>query len=378
MTSCTAVPSQEFCGEECPLVIVGAWQLSAGHSSAADAGDGLASLRAHVDAGLRCIDCADIYTGVEDLLGHLGQDFRVHTKCVPDLDALESGITRDYLEAGVVRSLNRLRRTRLDLVQLHWWDYSVPGFDAAFVLLHELAREGLIGAVGLTNTDLPHMRQLVATGHSIASNQVQFSLLDRRPERSGMVQFCREQGIELVCYGVLAGGFLTDKWLGVEDPGFDSLENRSLTKYRLIIDEYGAWEDFQRLLRLLRQVADARGSSISEVSSAWAHQKAGGRLLQGARGSSHVASMTSSLRRPLAPEHVALLDAEVGDKGLKGEVFEAERQGGRHTGIMRRNLNGIGGAAQVAECLARGAAPLRQREIDVLRRLGNDVSSLEA
>ena len=82
--------------------------------------------------------------------------------------------------------------------------------------------------------------------------------------------FCAQHGIELLCYGSLAGGFLTDRWLGQADPGFEGLENRSLTKYRLIIDEYSTqWEDFQALLRLMRKIADRRGTDIAGVAIQW-------------------------------------------------------------------------------------------------------------
>lgn len=390
------VPGRAFHGSPCPLVVVGAWQLSSGHSDRVACqphDETLESLKAHRDAGLFCFDCADIYTGVEALLGEVvagsdGTGIRVHTKCVPDLDAIRAGLVkRDYLEAGITRSLNRLKVKSLDMVQLHWWDYDASGFAEAFEQLHALRTDGLIGAVGLTNTDLQRMKDLAATGHAIASNQVQFSLLDRRAERSGMTAYCAEHGVELICYGVLAGGFLTDRWLGRDDPGFDDLENRSLVKYRLVIDEYGSWEDFQRLLRCLKGVAERRAVSVADASCAWTMQSLGGsgRILLGARGAAHVAGMARCLRTTLLPEDVAELNAEIAGRGIGGEVFGAERAGGRHTGKIRQNLNGVGGAGQLEECLARaekgkgGEIPdTMRREVELLRRLGNDVTAIQA
>ena len=63
-------------------------------------------------------------------------------------------------------------------------------------------------------------------GVQIISNQVQYSLLDRRVEQGGMVAYCQAKGIKLVCYGVLAGGFLSDKWLGAAEPASAKLPNR--------------------------------------------------------------------------------------------------------------------------------------------------------
>lgn len=382
------VPPREFCGSACPLLIVGAWQLSAGHSALTDQQARSASVQAlaeYARAGLVCFDCADIYTGVEALLGEVQQacpGVRIHTKCVPDLDAmLAGGVTREYLEAGVRRSLGRLQMGALDLVQLHWWDYDVPGFVDACKQLCHLSACGLIRAVGLTNTDLGQLQNLVQAGCCIASNQIQLSVLDRRPLRSGMAAFCESHRIELLCYGALAGGFLTDRWLGAEDPGFDALENRSLTKYRLIIDEYGSWHDFQRLLRVLSAVASRRETDIAGVAVGWVLRQTGStRVILGARGAEHVAGAAASLNLTLSRQDLAEIDQEIGERGITGEVFEAERAGGRHTGIMRRNLNGVGGQAQVVECLARirDGCPVDPQEVELLEKLGNDVSELRA
>ena len=70
----------------------------------------------------------------------------------------------------------------------------------------------------------------------------------------------------VLAYGSLAGGFLTDRWLGASDPGF-AFDNRSLVKYRLIIEEFGGWDLFQGLLRVLRGIADRRGADIAAVAA---------------------------------------------------------------------------------------------------------------
>jgi len=75
------------------------------------------------------------------------------------------------------------------------------------------------------------------------AHQLQYSLLDVRPE-NGMAEFCRKRGIALLCYGTVAGGLLSDRWLGRPSPA-KLPSNRSLTKYKLIIDEFGGWDLFQ-------------------------------------------------------------------------------------------------------------------------------------
>ena len=85
------------------------------------------------------------------------------------------------------------------------------------------------------------------------------ALLDRRPATT-LAPWAAGADVALLCYGTLAGGFLTDRWLGQPDPGF-RFDNRSLVKYRLIIDEFGPWELFQELLAALKAVGDRHGSS---------------------------------------------------------------------------------------------------------------------
>src|ERR687897_388785 len=241
----------------------GGWQLAGGHG-AIEAERAIADMAAFVDAGVTTFDCADIYTGVEEMIGHFRdrilaergsealKNFKVHTKFVPDWDAL-SRVDLPYVREIIDRSLRRLRIERLDLVQLHWWNYAVPGAVETALMLKELQDEGKIDRIGGTNFDAPHTRALLDAGVPLVSMQVQYSLLDARPEH-GLAAFCAERGVGLLCYGTVAGGFLSERWLGAREPA-EPFANRSLTKYKLIIDDFGGWDLFQELLRALDRVA---------------------------------------------------------------------------------------------------------------------------
>ena len=122
---------------EISRVIRGGWQMASGHG-AVRSDDPVADMVAFAEAGITTFDCADIYTGVEELIGRFrlryrdlrGQEaldrIRVHTKFVPDLEML-SRITKSYVESVIDQSLRRLNLESLDLVQFHWWDYDQPG-----------------------------------------------------------------------------------------------------------------------------------------------------------------------------------------------------------------------------------------------------------
>jgi aryl-alcohol dehydrogenase-like predicted oxidoreductase len=324
-------------------VIKGGWQLAGGHG-AVEAARAHEDMARFVEAGITTFDCADIYTGVEALIG----DFiatrapgavQVHTKCVPDLDRLAT-LTPRELEALIDRSRRRLRAEALDLVQFHWWDYAQGDWMAALETLAELRERGSIRQLGLTNFDTPSVERMLAAGVPIVSHQVQYSLLDRRPARA-MAPLCARHGVGLLCYGALAGGFLGARWLGQPEPQ-EPLENRSLTKYKLIIDETGGWARFQALLALLDQIAQRQGVGIGAVAVAWVLAQSGvAAVIAGARDSSHLADTVAGATLQLTADDQAAIDAFLAETPVpSGDVYELERdRDGRHGRIMRYNLN---------------------------------------
>ena len=274
-------------------VLKGGWQLAGGHGLVEDAA-ALDDMDRFVEAGVTTFDCADIYTGVETLIGRwlarrkgrAGAEVQVHTEYVPDLDRLPTHSRADVVR-GVDRSLARLGVERLDLVQLHWWDYGVPGYVEAAVWLDELRRAGKIRHVGLTNFDRQRLTEIVAAGATITSHQVQYSVIDRRPA-AGLAAQCARGGIGLLCYGAVAGGFLSDRYLGQPDP-LPPLENRSLVKYRLIIEEFGGWDRFQEMLTALGRIASRHQATIGAVAIRWVLDQPGvSGAIVGARHAHHL------------------------------------------------------------------------------------------
>ena len=81
-----------------------------------------------------------------------------------------------------------------------------------------------------------------------------------------MVAYCRAQNIALLCYGTVCGGFLSERWLGKPAPAQD-LANRSLAKYKLIIEDFGGWDLFQELLEVLGRIAATHDTDIASVAT---------------------------------------------------------------------------------------------------------------
>ncbi|WP_187972961.1 aldo/keto reductase [Aquibium microcysteis] len=331
-------------------IIRGGWQMAGGHG-AIDAATAVEDMVAFADGGIVTFDCADIYTGVEELIGRFRMRYRdlrgadalravhVHTKCVPDLDLLHR-IRKADVEAIIDQSLRRLRTERLDLVQFHWWDYDAPKWLDVAGWLADLRQAGKIDNLGGTNFDTDHMAAIADAGVPLVSMQVQYSLLDRRPEKA-MLAAAAARGISLFCYGTVAGGFLSDRWLSLAEPE-EPLENRSLTKYKLIIDDAGGWDWFQALLTALRQVADRHGSDIATVASAAMLARPGvAAVIVGARNRSHLAANLAIADMALTDEDHAGIEAVLSAaRPLEGDVYTLERdRAGRHGSIMKYNLN---------------------------------------
>jgi len=325
-------------------LVKGGWQLAGGHG-AVDRTAALADMAAYVEAGITTFDCADIYTGVEELIGDFRRSapaasreaLKVHTKFVPDLSVLQQ-IDRAHVQEIIDRSLQRLGTERLDLVQFHWWDYAAPAWLEVAGWLVELQQAGKIDLIGGTNFDTPHTKRMLAAGVPLRSMQVQYSLLDDRPARH-MSALCAAHGLHLLCYGTVAGGLISEHWLGAVEP-VGMLENRSLTKYKLVIDEAGGWDWFQALLAALAGIAGRHGTDIASVASRWVldlPQVAA--VIVGVRNRAHLDRHRRVFALTLdAADHAAIAAVLSQRSPLRGDVYALERdREGRHGRIMRYN-----------------------------------------
>ncbi len=337
-------------GYDISRVIKGGWQLAGDHG-AVDRGEAVRDMEAFLDAGITTFDCADIYVGVEEMIGDFigdvrrrrGEDVasrvRVHTKLVPDLGLLET-IRPEDVEAIVDRSLKRLRIEQLHLVQYFWWDLSLGDPMVGIEVLKRCQEKGKVAHIGVTNWDVVETQPFLDAGCDLVSTQVQFSLLDRRPE-NGLTDWAAANDLQLLCYGTLAGGFLTDRWLDQPDPGF-SFENRSLIKYRLIIDEFGPWEVFQELLTALKTVGDKHSVSLSSVATRWVLDRPQvAAAIVGARYARHLPKTLEVFGLELDAEDRSAIQAVLDRASSpEGPVFGLERdRSGRHGRIMKYNLN---------------------------------------
>jgi aryl-alcohol dehydrogenase-like predicted oxidoreductase/enamine deaminase RidA (YjgF/YER057c/UK114 family) len=262
---------------EISRVVVGLWQV-ADMERGGQTLDPEAASSAMLDyarAGFDSFDMADHYGTAELIAGRFL--FRVAggeaagptrpavlTKWCPTPGAM----TAQIVQEGIERSRKRLGFAAIDLLQFHWWTFEHPAYLDAMKALEALRREGLIRHLGVTNFDTAHLRVLVKHGIPVISNQVSFSLLDRRAERE-MSAFCLENGVRLLAYGTLAGGLMSERWLGRSEPASGEIADWSKMKYKRFVEAAGGWGAFQTILRALDAIAKKHDVSIANVATRW-------------------------------------------------------------------------------------------------------------
>ena len=254
-------------------IVNGMWQVAGGHG---DINRQMAiqdMLRYH-EQGFTTWDLADIYGPAENFIG----EFRRHLLKLKGKDELDkvkaftkwvprpSTITRSMTNTSIESSIRRMDVNHLDLLQLHWWDYNNPYYMDALKYLSELKDSGRIKHLGLTNFDTEHLQIILDSGVQIASNQVQYSIIDTRPEVQ-MIPLCSKHNINLLTYGTICGGLLSERYLGKAEPSGIELDTLSLQKYKKMIDVWGGWDLFQQLLLVLDMIAKKHSVSISNVAT---------------------------------------------------------------------------------------------------------------
>jgi aryl-alcohol dehydrogenase-like predicted oxidoreductase len=338
-------------GYDIARIVVGGWQLASGHhAEPVGVDEAIERLVALADLGLDTFDCADIYPGVEELYGRFlsrwlttsggARPIRVHTKLVPDLSRLPE-VDAAHVRGIVHRSLRRLGVDALDLVQFYWWDAEVGDWLGAARTLGDLVRAGKIRHLGATNLTASEVRAVEdAAGVPVVADQVQYSVLDRRPEHA-LAAYCARSSTRMLCYGGLAGGLLTSRWLGTAraDGPFSS---RSLTKYRLIVEEFGGWGAYQALLTELAVIAEAHGVDAAAVALRFVLDQPG--VAASIVGFTTVDRIGAAMRaldlRLDAAEHARVRRHTDAAPGPGGDVFGLERdRDGPHGRIMKYDLS---------------------------------------
>lgn len=319
-------------------IIRGCWQLANDHSIY---NKSLEPILDAIETGFTTFDCADIYLGVEELLGKASimttKKLQIHTKFVPDLKCLNH-IDNQYIESIINRSLKRLQVEHLDLVQFHWWNWNIKNYLPTMETLVKLKEQGKIRQIGLTNVNRQYLEEF-SEHFDIASLQTQVSLFDKRIER-GVGEVCRKKSIKILAYGTLLGGFLSEQWLNKEEPTLEQLHNRSLIKYKLLIDSACTWTVFQQCLSRLHELANKYDCTIANIAIAFVLQsRQADAVIVGLSSQNYSVQNRSLAKLPILKAE-DLLELNTWTCNLPGDTYDTERdENSVHSKIMKYDLN---------------------------------------
>ena len=246
----------------------GCMSISANYGPPADKNQGIRVIRTAYDKGVTFFDTAEVYGPFtnEELVGEALAPFRdkviVATKFGFDLEAGGLNSRPEHIRKVVEASLKRLRTDRIDLYYQHRVDPKVPIEEVAGAI-KDLIKAGKVLHLGLSEPSAKTIRRAHAV-QPVTAIQTEYSLMERDPERNGVLKACEELGIGFVPWGPVGMGYLTGKIDARTklDPktdlraGFDRFSPANLAANQPVVD-------------LLKRVAKRKNATPAQIALAW-------------------------------------------------------------------------------------------------------------
>jgi len=236
-----------------------------GYGNKYSEGDITEAFQESIQNGAYFFDTAEVYGQgkSETFLGKLiptsSKKLKIATKMMPFPWRLSPHALRNALK----NSLKRLNLPKVDLYQIHWPLPPVP-IETWMKQMVEVYNEGLIGAIGVSNYDLDKTQTaseaLQKSGLKLASNQVEYHLLERRIEKNGLMKYCFDNGIKVIAYSPLAMGILSGKYTPDNPP-----KGARATQYSR--DFLSRIQPLIKELKIIGQ--DHDGKTASQVALNW-------------------------------------------------------------------------------------------------------------
>jgi aryl-alcohol dehydrogenase-like predicted oxidoreductase len=261
-----------------------------------------AAFHASLEAGIRLFDTAELYGlgKAEEVLGGLLKEADGAVRIVSKFMPWPWRLTRSSLVRALRGSLERLGQDQVDLYLIHQ-PWSLVPVETWAEALADAAQAGLTRHVGVSNYDVDKMRRaheiLARRGLSLAANQIEYHLLQREPERNGLLDEAQRLGVRIMAWGPLGQGLLTGKY-GPDKPlpGVRGLAyNRRL-------------QEIQPLLEVMREIGHAHDKTPAQVAISWVIAK-GPMPIPGAKNAKQAEENAAAAEWQLAEDELAALDA---------------------------------------------------------------------
>lgn len=266
-----------------------------------------------LDLGINFFDTANMYSQgrSEEIVGELLSDVRddivIATKVRGNVgDGVnDSGLSRYHILREAERSLKRLKTDRIDLYQIHRWDYETP-IEETLVALNDLVRSGRVRYIGASSMFAWQFAKTLFTSDMLGlarfvSMQNHYNLCYREEERE-MIPLCRDQGIGLIPWSPLARGFLAGRYKRDQRP-----EGSRYRSDKLLPDRFFKPEDYDVVERL-EEVAKEKGVSQSQVALAWLLYKGVTAPIVGASKVEHIEEAVAAIDLKLTGDDIKRLE----------------------------------------------------------------------
>jgi aryl-alcohol dehydrogenase-like predicted oxidoreductase len=279
-----------------------------------------AAFEASVEAGVAILDTAEVYGSGESerIIGRLlAREPALRARLVIASKFMpmpwKLNVTRE-LRRSLEASLARLGVDRIDLYQLHG-PVSLRSKGALAEALAAVRADGLVSAVGVSNYSVREMgsihAELASRGLPLASNQIEMSLLRRRPETGGLLEACRRLGVVPIAYSPIGQGRLTGKYsVDNPPPGKRGFSAHPMEQVDVVVD-------------VLRRIGDTHDRTPPQVALRWLIQK-GTVPIPGAKNAEQAEQNAGALGWQLGDEEMASLDAIAleGTRGLQQRIWQ--------------------------------------------------------
>ena len=266
-----------------------------------------------VDLGVNFFDTANLYSNgrSEEIVGELLKGHRddvvIATKVRFKVGEgpNKEGLSRYHIQQQVRKSLKRLQTDRIDLYQIHRWDY-VTTIPETLLALNDLVRQGTVEYIGASSMWAWQFAKALFTSDHLGiarfvSMQNHYNLCYREEERE-MIPLCKDQGIGLIPWSPLARGFLTGRYKRGRAP---STSRYKTDKY--FAERFFRPEDFDVVERA-EEIAKEKGVTAAQIALAWLLHKGVNAPIIGATKVEHIDEAVGSVDIQLSDVDMAKLE----------------------------------------------------------------------
>jgi aryl-alcohol dehydrogenase-like predicted oxidoreductase len=302
----------------------GCMSISSNYGPPAEKSQGIATIRTAHERGVTLFDTAEVYGPhtSEELVGEalapIRDEILIATKFGYDIEAGGHDSRPDHIKKAVEGSLKRLRTDRIDLYYQHRVDKNVPIEDVAGAV-KELIQQGKVLHFGLSEASARTIRRAHVV-QPVAAVQTEYSIMNRDPEKNGVLATCEDLGIGFVPWGPVGMGYLTGKIDARTrfDPktdfrsGFDRFSPENLAANKPVVD-------------LLVMIARRKGATPAQIALAWLlAQKPWIVPIPGTRRVDHLDENLGALHVELTPADLRWMDGELSKIQVHGGRMSAK------------------------------------------------------